>query len=154
MAEIWSEHIIQIFFILIKPFRNSASAILDNTTPIRLKMLHRKMVITHNTPEKSLSEHIMKARRCNAQLVCALNLYSYDVMCKNLYTFLSQSTKISSPANSQQCLNDSIIDTARSHREITGHCPLGFTQCCCKRCSGLSPPSYYQSLRFFTKSCI
>lgn len=59
------------------------------------------MVITHNilllifsntsldgqkwiktTPEKSLSEHIMKARRCNAQLVCALNLYSYDVMCK------------------------------------------------------------------------
>lgn len=136
-------------------------------------MLHRKTVITHNilllifsntsldgqkwiktTPEKSLSEHIMKARRCNAQLVCALNLYSYDVMCKNLYTFLSQSTKISSPANSQQCLNDSIIDTERSHREITGHSPLGFTQCCCKRCSGLSPPSYYQSLRFFTKSCI
>lgn len=34
------------------------------------------------------------------------------------------------PANSQQCLNDSIIDTERSHSEITGYSPLGFGHCC------------------------
>lgn len=34
------------------------------------------------------------------------------------------------PANNQQCLNDSIIDTERSHGEITGYSPLGFPHCC------------------------
>lgn len=37
------------------------------------------------------------------------------------------------PANSQQCLNDSIIDTERSHSEITGYSPLGFGHCCLGR---------------------
>lgn len=46
------------------------------------------------------------------------------------YTLLSPNAWVSVPANNQQCLNDSIIDTERSHGEITGHSPLGFPHCC------------------------
>lgn len=34
------------------------------------------------------------------------------------------------PANNQQCLNDSIIDTERSRGKVTGHSPLGFHYHC------------------------
>lgn len=52
----------------------------------------------------------------------------------------SPNASVSVPANNQQCLNDSIIDTERSRGEVTGHSPLGFPYHCLGKVSSISQP--------------
>lgn len=57
-----------------------------------------------------------------------LNQYSSDAVATSAIP--SPNASVSVPANNQQCLNDSIIDTERSRGKVTGHSPLGFHYHC------------------------
>lgn len=54
-----------------------------------------------------------------------LNQYTSEAVATSAIP--SPNAAVSTPANNQQCLNDSIIDSERSRGGATGHPPIGST---------------------------
>lgn len=79
-------------------------------------------------PNANLSGDIRALAAAQVLHSAALNQYSYGATATSAIP--SPNASVSMPANNQQCLNDSIIDTERSRGEVTGHSPLGFPHDC------------------------
>ncbi len=96
---------------------------------LRLRRRRLKNIHSHVCDTYISSDHAGACSGAGATLSSFPRSISIPMMPRALdlcYTFPSLNTWVSAPANSQQCLNDSIIDTERSSSEIAGHSPPGF----------------------------
>lgn len=96
---------------------------------------HQRYLCTQKLKHKDADLHVCEYMHIKRQVLAEeqvqhsarLHAQSVFLWCREhkCYTFPSLNAWASVKANSQQCLNDSIIDTVRSGSEITGHSPLG-----------------------------